>query len=116
MNDQFLKDLISHDEAGVPDQGIEARLSQAFMLRSASYPTKQNSFAGFFGWIFSIKGMFLKTSLAGILLALFMYNSQFKIDSSSPVLLDSTRVTQSLQVDSALFQMDSKNAGDSILL
>ncbi|MGQ8336682.1 hypothetical protein ACUNWD_09035 [Sunxiuqinia sp. A32] len=116
MKDQLLKKLLANDQVGTPDPGIHHRLNQAFLLKSATYHVKQNSFAGFAAWLFSWNGLALKTTLAAVFVAFFLFNPNVDINSGSPIQLDSTRVTQSLQIDSAVFMLDSKSPTDSILL
>ncbi len=116
MNSKELKQLINDDQVGRPDASIKTRLDQAFTLRSATYPIRQNSFSGFISWIFSLKALGLKTALASLFIAFFLFNKDVTIAPSNPTTLDTTSVNQIIEIDSSLFQSSANIANDSVLL
>ena len=116
MMSKNLKQLINSDQIGKPDNGIKQRLDQAFILRSASYPVRQNSFFGFFTWIFSLKAIGLKTAVASLFVAFFLFNDDVNITPSGQTTLDTTSVNQIIEIDSSLFQSTTNIANDSVIL
>ena len=114
MKEKQLKNLIRHDFVGTPNKNLEARLNYAFMLKSSKIKVRQNSFSDFFSWIFSLKSLGLKTTLATILLAFVMLKPNLNINHDQNSTLDSTQINQNLVLDSTLFHTDTKTANDSI--
>jgi len=87
--DQFFSELLQNDRVGEPEKAIEDRLMYSFMIKNSRSKLKQNSFAGFFGWIFSIQGLGLKTGLVSVVLFFSIMNNQINFDSSKIVASDS---------------------------
>ncbi|HKJ44089.1 MAG TPA: hypothetical protein VKA27_18475 [Sunxiuqinia sp.] len=114
MSEIDLKELIRKDAVGQPNTSVEDRLNYAFMLKSSRLKVRQNSFSGFFGWFFSMKGMGVKTAIAGILLAFVMLKPQIGMTPGSASPLDSLSINQSSVIDSTVFQADAKTTRDSI--
>lgn len=114
MSEIDLKELIQKDAIGQPDNKVADRLNYAFMLKSSQLKVRQNSFTGFFGWFFSLKGMGVKTAIAAVLLAFVMLKPQMSMTPGTISPLDSLSINQSSVVDSTLFQADSKTTKDSI--
>lgn len=114
MSDIDLKDIIKNDSVGQPSSRLQDHLNYLFMLKSSLLKIKQNSFGGFFRWIFSLQGMGVKTAVAAILLAFVMLKPQISMTSGSISPLDSLSVNQSSVIDSTLFQADAKTTRDSI--
>jgi len=114
MSEKQLADLIRQDTIGKPAPHVEDQLNYVFMLKSVRSKARQNSFSGFLGWIFSMNGMGLKASVASVLFLFVMIKPELNRHSGSDVTADSTRVQQSVVIDSTLFQLDSKTINDSI--
>ena len=114
MSDIDLKELIKKDSIGEPDSKVEDRLNYAFLLKSSRLKVRQNSFGGFFGWFFSLKGMGVKTAIAGVLLAFVMLKPQIGMNPGAVSPLDSLSINQSSVIDSTLFQSNSQTTRDSI--
>jgi hypothetical protein len=87
--DQFFSELLQNDRVGEPEKAIEDRLMYSFMLKNSRSKLKQNSFASFFGWIFSVQGLGLKTGLVSVVLFFSIMNNQINFDSSKIVASDS---------------------------
>lgn len=102
MKTQHIKQLIRHDFAGKPDPAIETRIQQAFMLRSANYPIRTNSFAGFGAWLFSAKHLTAKLAIGCVLAGLWTIRPALNLEPHLPIAADSTRVDQSRVLDSAM--------------
>ena len=112
MNEEHIEKLIRQDYVGRPAPGVEDRLKYAFMLKSAQYKTRQNSFGGFFVWVFSMKGLGIKTAVASLLLAFVMLKPDINTGSSTAP--DTSRGNQILVVDSTFFQANTGSAKDSV--
>jgi hypothetical protein len=113
MNEEQIKRLIRNDSVGEPDFRVEDLLNYAFMLKSAQFKTRQNSFSGFFGWIFSMKSLGMKAAVASVLLAFVMLKPDIDMNSGAGPVLDSVRVNV-LVVDSTFFQTNTGVANDSV--
>ena len=114
MSDIEIKNLIQNDSVSGPSPKVEDRINYAFMLNSSRFKIRQNSFSGFFGWMFSIKSLGVKTAIAGLLLAFVMLKPQMNMAPGSATALDTLSVNQSSVLDSTLFQTNGKTANDSI--
>ncbi len=115
MNEKMLKKLIVQDRPGAPDPYLRERLRQVLFKRSAVYKIRQNSFAGFFSWIFSSRQAAIKLAFAGIVTFLFFVKPDFIFYRHVPSVIDTTRVDQSGATDSALFHLPKSSTTDSIL-
>jgi len=77
FTDDDLTRLFEKDSKNISaDSGIGKRLEHLFMIKSASYRTFQNSFAGFFSWIFSWSNVPVKAALVSIVLFISVMNHQ----------------------------------------
>jgi len=106
-SDQLFTELFRNDKIGKPDEAIENRLMYSFMLKSGCSKPRQNSFASFFGWMFSIQSIALKTGLAAVLLFISVINHHMSIEperivgndslySKRVLVADSTRLIQNI--------------------
>lgn len=114
MNDKTFKQLIQQDFVGLPDPATEQKLQQAFMLKSASCKTRQNSFSGFFNWLFAPKQIFVKMAFAVIIAAFFFIRPGLNTSQHLPVVIDSTGMDQSRAQDSAFLQIPNNVNNDSV--
>jgi hypothetical protein len=106
-SDKLFAHLLQNDQIGKPDRAIEERLMYSFLLKSSGSKTKQNSFANFFGWLFSAQSIGLKTGLTAGILFFMVVNSHFSVESEKincndslstqrVLVADSTRVIQNI--------------------
>lgn len=114
MSEKQLADLIRQDTIGKPASQVENQLNYAFMLKSVKSKARQNSFSGFLGWIFSTNGMGVKAVVASVLFLFVMIKPDLNRNPGPHATGDSTRVLQSVVIDSTLFHPDSKTTNDSI--
>lgn len=110
--DQLFARLLECDRVGEPDPAIEDRLMYSFMLKSVASKPRQNSFAGFFGWIFSVKSLALKTGLVSAILFFSLMNNQIGIEPGSSAAPDSlfTKSTQVADSTGFIQSVDSLQA------
>jgi hypothetical protein len=101
--DQLFVELLSNDSIGKPNQAIEDRLMYSFMLKNSQSKLRQNSFSSFFGWIFSVQGLGLKTGLVSVVLFFSLFNQQMNFESTGTVGLDSISNQRTLLADTAQF-------------
>jgi len=101
--EQILAELLRKDQVGEPDKMIEDRLMYSFLLRNSRSKLKQNSFANFFSWIFSLQGLGLKTGLISVVLFFSVMNNQLTFDSSKIGSNDSICIQRVLLADSTNF-------------
>jgi hypothetical protein len=73
--DQQFEELLRNDRVGKPDRAIEERLMYTFMVINSRSKLKQNSFASFFGWIFSAQGLGLKAGMISVVLFFSIVNT-----------------------------------------
>lgn len=97
---QFLSDLLRKDHVGQPDKAIEDRLMYSFMLKNSRSRVRQNSFASFFGWIFSAESLGLKTGLVSAILFFSVMNYQFNMEAGNITASDSLFSKRILVADS----------------
>jgi hypothetical protein len=81
--DQLFTNLLRNDRIGEPSKSIEDRLMYSFLLKSSHLKVKQNSFASFIGWIFSVQSLGLKTGLVSVILFVSILNNHLNIDSGT---------------------------------
>ena len=107
--DKLFNRLLLDDRIGKPDEAIEHRLIYAFFLKSGFSKLRQNSFAGFWEWLFSLQGIGLKTGLAGVLLFISLMGNQISPDPEKTSISDSLTTKRVLLADSTRFiqNMDS---------
>jgi hypothetical protein len=98
--DQIFIEILRNDSVGKPDQSIEDRLMYSFMLKNSRSKVRQNSFSSFFGWIFSVQGLGLKTGLISVVLFFSIFNNQLNFESSGIIGSDSISIQRTLLADS----------------
>lgn len=114
MDEKIFKQIIQQDSVGLPDPSMEQKLQQTFMLRSAGYRVRQNSFSGFFGWLLAPRQVITKIAFAVITAAFFFMKPGLNTNQHLPAMTDSARVDQSRVQDSAWLQLPDKIGHDSI--
>lgn len=102
-SDRLFTDLLRADRIGEPSKAIEDRLMYSFMLKNSSFKLKQNSFASFFGWIFSAQSLAIKTGLVSVILFVSLMNNQIKIGSGDISCSDTIYAKRVLVADSTSF-------------
>ncbi|WP_321289325.1 hypothetical protein [uncultured Sunxiuqinia sp.] len=115
MSEKHIEELIRRDHIGEPSPKVRHRINYIFMLESIRSKVRQNSFGGFFGWVFSLQGLRAKAVVASVLFAFVMIKPELKSTNGTSPLIDSTQVQQNLILDSTLFHTDSKSATDRVL-
>jgi hypothetical protein len=73
------------------------------MLKNSRSKLRQNSFSSFFGWIFSVQGLGLKTGLVSVVLFFSLFNNQLNFESAGSVGRDSISNQRTLLADTAQF-------------
>ena len=102
ITDNGIKLLFDKDSNGIsPDISVQERLEYTFMVKSSSYKTAQNSFAGLFYWIFSWTHIPLKAALISFILFLSVMNFQSNQSQYVPPGCDTTLNSIPLKIDSA---------------
>jgi hypothetical protein len=99
-SDKIFARLLKEDHIGEPDQAIEQRLMYSFLLKYSVSKTRQNSFASFFGWLFSAQSIGLKTGLSAIILTFSVMNSHISFESAKIGVNDSLFTKRVLMADS----------------
>ena len=112
MKTQHIKQLIQKDFVGKANPATEERLQKVFLAQSSSYRIHQNSFAGFFTWLFTTNQLATKLAIAGLLIGFLAIRPVFNLNPQFPVTADSTRVDQSRVLDSALLILPSDTTGE----
>lgn len=100
--DDLFSDLLRNDRVGEPAQQVEDRLMYSFLLKSSARKTRQNSFSGFAGWVFSGHGLGLKTALVSVVLFLTVFNSQITFNSGCISAADTLSSRHILLADSTM--------------
>ncbi len=101
--EQLFAELLQNDRVGKPDQAIEDRLMYSFMLKSGASKPRQNSFASFFGWVFSAQSLGFKTGLVSVILFFSVMNNQISIESGKVSASDTVFTRRVLVADSTNF-------------
>ena len=99
--DQLFVKLLQNDHVGEPDKAIEDRLMYSFLLKNSGSKLKQNSFANFFGWIFSVESLGLKTGLVSLVLFFSVFNNQMNFEPGKTATNDSLFIQRVLVTDTA---------------
>ena len=102
-SDQLFSQLLSNDSVGQPNTAIEDRLMYSYLLKNGSSKLRQNSFAGFFGWMFSFQGLGFKTGMVSLVLFFTIANNHLSFESNKVSGNDSTFMNKVLVADSAHF-------------
>lgn len=100
--DDLFSDLLRNDRVGEPAKAVEDRLMYSFLLKSSAGKTRQNSFSGFAAWIFSGRGLGIKTALVSVVLFLTLFNSHITFDSGCVSAADTIDSRHVLLADSTL--------------
>ena len=101
--DNKLFELLKNDHIGEPKPEIEDRLMYTYMLKNSTSTLRQNSFAGFSGWLFSLKNIGIKTAVLSCLLLFTLMNTNLHQNQASSGNCDSIFVEKTLVPDSASF-------------
>lgn len=99
--DQLFTELLRNDQVGEPDKAIEDRLMYSFLLKNSGSKIKQNSFASFFGWVFSAESIGLKTGLVSLILFFSVINNQLNFEPAKTAANDSLFIQRVLVADTA---------------
>lgn len=102
-SDQLFTELLRNDLVGEPDKAIEDRLMYSFLLKNSGSKIKQNSFASFFGWVFSAESIGLKTGLVSVILFFSVMNNQMNFESGKISSNDSLFTKRVLVADTTNF-------------
>ena len=130
ISDKELSSIFNQDAANnLPNEAIRERLEYSFMVKSRSYKTTQNSFLGFFAWLFSWSNLPLKAAMVSVVLLFSLVNIKnvetpifqqlqdttqnvvpFHIDSSqtSPFLADTCLTSKSIKSNNNKPNSDSE--------
>lgn len=100
---QLFTKLLRKDQVGEPDKAIEDRLMYSFLLKNSGSKLKLNSFASFFGWIFSAQSLGFKTGLVSLVFFFSVFNNQFTFDPARISGNDSISNQRILLADTAHF-------------
>ena len=101
ISDKDLSSIFKEDAANhFPDEAVRDRLEYAFMVKSRSYKTTQNSFLGLFGWLFSWSNLPLKAAMVSIVLFFSLVNIK---NVETPIL----QQLQDTTLNSMPFHIDS---------
>ena len=101
--DQLFADLLQNDSVGQPDRAIEDRLMYSFLLKSGKSTVRQNSFASFFGWMFSAQGVGVKIATISLVVFFSVIHTQNYFGSDGINGSDTSMQERSLVADSAHF-------------
>lgn len=102
-SDQLFTELLRNDRIGEPDKAIEDRLMYSFLLKNSGSKVKQNSFASFFGWIFSAQSLGMKTAMVSLVLFFSVFNSQLNFEPGTTATNDSLFIQRILVADTSHF-------------
>lgn len=102
-SDQLFAQLLKNDHVGKPDQAVEDRLMYSFMLKSGKSKVRQNSFASFFGWMFSGQGLGVKIATVSLVVFFSVFNNSYFFESGKIGASDSIYSQRTLVADSAHF-------------
>jgi hypothetical protein len=102
-HEQLFVQLLRNDQVGKPDKAIGDRLMYSFLLKNANHKLRQNSFASFTGWLFSVQSLGLKTALISLVLFFSVFNNQFTFNSPKISSCDSISNQRILLADTAHF-------------
>jgi hypothetical protein len=97
----LITQLLHNDNVGEPDKAIEDRLMYSFLLKNSGSKLKQNSFANFFGWVFSTQSLGMKTALVSMVLFFSVINNHLSYEPGKTAANDSLSVQRVLVADSA---------------
>ncbi len=102
LTDKELTQLFKNDNLNCkPDPKINSRLSYTFFVKSRKFEVYQNSFAGYLGWLFSLKYIPLKAAMVSVILLFSLFNFQQKSGNYITPSSDSTMFIVPFSPDSA---------------
>ncbi len=99
-HEQFFTGLLKNDQIGKPDPAIEDRLMYSFALKSGASKPRQNSFSGFFHWLFSLQSIGLKTGMVSVVLFFSIMNTQLTTNYGTVSATDTLFTKRILVADS----------------
>ena len=102
-SDQMFAQMLRNDNVGKPDRAIEDRLLYSYMLKSGKSKVRQNSFASFFGWMFSGQGLGVKFATISLVVFFSAINTQSFFEAGKIGASDSIYSQRTLVADSAHF-------------
>jgi hypothetical protein len=102
-SDQLFTQLLQNDRVGKPDQAIEERLMYSYMLKSGKSKVRQNSFASFFGWMLSGRGVAFKAAVVSLVVYFSVYTNPGFFEAGKLSAGDSLSYHRTLVADSAHF-------------
>lgn len=102
-SDQLFAELLKNDRVSKSDQAVEDRLMYSFMLKSGKTKARQNSFASFFGWMFSGQGLGVKIATISLVVFFSVVNTQYFFEAGKIGASDSIYNQRTLVADSAHF-------------
>lgn len=76
-----------------PQPSVKSRLDYTFMLKQNQNKIHQNSFAGLFAWIFSIKNIPVKAAMVSAILFFSVFNYQQKTGITNGAGIDSASMS-----------------------
>lgn len=75
LTDNYLIELFGNDELKCkPNPSVKTRLDYTLMLKESQSKIRQNSFAGLFTWIFSLKSIPAKAAFVSVILLFSLFN------------------------------------------
>lgn len=106
-NDQLFRKSVNNDNPAIePHPALAERLNYYYTLKQPTRKVHANSFAGMITWLFSLKSITLKTSLASFCLAYFLFVGNIKNNSNVQGLSDTCQIHQTL-ADSSYMAKDT---------
>ena len=115
QNENFLRNAIINDAPGIqPEKAIAERLHYHFLITHPFRRVYLNSFTGMFSWIFSLKNIGFKASLASACLAYLLLFGNIDKNSDGSKFSDGFQIN-TLAIDTnftfkdTCWQMNSKN-------
>ena len=102
ISEQELTKLFANDAKGIaPESSVQERLEYAYLVKSATYKTTQNSFLGMFTSFFSWSHLPAKLALASVVIIVSLMNIQPQSNEFLSPGVDTTLNTIPLRIDTA---------------
>jgi hypothetical protein len=101
--DDLFSDLLRNDRVGEPANEVEDRLMYSYMLKSGKSKVRQNSFASFFGWMLSGRGVAFKAAVVSLVVYFSVYTNPGFFEAGKLSAGDSLSYQRTLVADSAHF-------------
>ncbi len=104
LTDKYLSELFKNDELdSKPDPTVKARLDYTLMLKDGQSKIRQNSFAGLFTWIFSLKSIPAKAAFVSIILLFSLFNFHQEAGNfTTPTVDSASMLTIPFNIDSVI--------------